>query len=110
MVKHWRALTVLTAESEQTKAMTHLDLDDSNHHEDTNRQAEKVISNQMIQPFKYEEQEMVNISTGHKLNLQNLVRARGIGMGTAPVTARETGSEKVSTQNWSHLQKSLLVS
>ena len=65
MVKHWRALTVLTAESVQTKAMTHLDLDDYNHHEDTNRQAEKVISNQIIHPFKYEEQEMVNISTGH---------------------------------------------
>ena len=41
MVKYWRALTVLTAESEQTKAMPHLDLDDTKHHEDTNRQAEK---------------------------------------------------------------------
>ena len=41
MVKYWRALTVLTAESEQTKAMPHLDLGDNKHHEDTNRQAEK---------------------------------------------------------------------
>ena len=41
MVKYWRALTVLTAESEQTKAMPHLDLDDTKHHEVTNRQAEK---------------------------------------------------------------------
>ena len=41
MVKYWRALTVLTAESEQTKAMPHLDLGDTNHHEDTKRQAEK---------------------------------------------------------------------
>ena len=69
-----------------------------------------VINNQMIHPFKYEEQEMVNISTGHQAKSADLVRARGIGMGTAPVAARETGSEKVSTQNWSHLQKSLLVS
>ena len=41
MVKYWRALTVLTAESEQTKAMPRLDLGDTNHHEDTQRQAEK---------------------------------------------------------------------
>ena len=41
MVKYWRALTVLTAESEQPKAMTHFDLDDTKHHEDTNMQAEK---------------------------------------------------------------------
>ena len=47
---------------------------------------------------------MVNISTGHKAKSAYLVRARGIGMGTAPVAARETGSEKVSTQNWSNLQ------
>ena len=39
MEKYWRALPVLTAESEQTKAMTHLDLDDTKYHEDTNRQA-----------------------------------------------------------------------
>ena len=69
-----------------------------------------VINNQMIHPFKYEEQEMVNISTGHQAKSADLVRARGIGMGTALVAARETGSEKVSTQNWSYLQKSLLVS
>ena len=41
MVKYWRALTVLTAESEQTKAMTHVDLNDTKHHEDTRRQAGK---------------------------------------------------------------------
>ena len=63
-----------------------------------------VVSNQMIHPFKYEEQEMVTISTGHKAKSADLVRARGIGMGTAPVATRETGSEKVSTQNWLHLQ------
>ena len=43
MVKYWRALTVLTAESEQTKAMPHLDLNDTKHHEDTNRQSEKRV-------------------------------------------------------------------
>ena len=64
----------------------------------------------MIHLFKYEEQEIVNISTGHKATSADMVSARGTGMGTAPVAARETGSEKVSTQNWSHLQKSLLVS
>ena len=67
-----------------------------------------VIYNQMIHPFQYEEQEMVNISTAHIAKSADLVRARGIGMGTAPVAARETGSEKVSTQNWSHLQKILV--
>ena len=50
---------------------------------------------------------MVNISTGHKAKSADLVRARGIGMGTAPVAARETGSEKVSTQNWSNLFRKL---
>ena len=58
-----------------------------------------VINNQMIHLFKYEEQEI-----GHKAKSADLVRARGIGMGTAPVATRETGSEKVSTQNWSNLQ------
>ena len=43
MVKYWRAHTVLTAESEQTKAMPHLDMDDTKHHEDANRQAEKKV-------------------------------------------------------------------
>ena len=47
---------------------------------------------------------MVNISTGPKAKSAYLIRARGLGMGTAPVAARETGSEKVSTQNWSNLQ------
>ena len=46
---------------------------------------------------------MVNISTGHKAKSADLVRARGIGMGTAPVAARETGSEKVSTQKTGHI-------
>ena len=47
---------------------------------------------------------MVNISTGQKAKSADLVRARGIGLWKAPVAARETGSEKVSTQNWSNLQ------
>ena len=43
MEKYWRALLVLTAESEQTKTMTHLDLDDTKYHEVTNRQAGKRV-------------------------------------------------------------------
>ncbi len=38
-----RVLPVLTAESEQTKAMTHLYLDDTKYHEVTNRQAGKRV-------------------------------------------------------------------
>ena len=41
MVKYWRVITVLTAESAQTNAMPHLDMDDTKHHEDTNMKAEK---------------------------------------------------------------------
>ena len=44
-----------------------------------------------------EEQEMVNISTGHKAKSADLVRACEKGMGTTLVAARETGSEKLST-------------
>ena len=55
-----------------------------------------VINNQIIHPFKCEELEKVNISTGQKLTA-DLVRARGKGMGTTLVAARETGSEKLST-------------
>ncbi len=43
MEKYWRALSVLTAESEQTKAMTHWDLDDTKYHEVTNRQAGRRV-------------------------------------------------------------------
>ena len=45
MEKYWRALPVLTAESEQTKTttMTHLYLDDTQVHEVTNRQAGKRV-------------------------------------------------------------------
>ena len=66
MEKYLRALPVLTAVSEQTKTMAHLDLDDTKHHEDTHRQATKeaesvkkitdVTNNQMIHPFNCEEQ------------------------------------------------------
>ena len=67
MDKYVRALPALTAESEQTKAMTHLDLDDTKHHEDTNMHAAKeaervkkitdvIINSQMTHPLKCEEQ------------------------------------------------------
>ena len=54
--------------------------------------------------------------TGHgehldreKAKSADLVRARGKGMGTTPVAARETGSEKLSTYNWSHLPESVFL-
>ena len=58
-----------------------------------------IINNQMIHPFKYEEHEMVTILTGHNTKSANLLRAGGIGLGTASVAAGETSSENVSTQN-----------
>ena len=73
MEKYVRALPVLTAESEQTQAMTHLDLDDTKHHEGPNRHDAKkaesvnkitdVINNQVTHPLKCEEHELVKIST-----------------------------------------------
>jgi hypothetical protein len=90
MEKYLRALPVLTAVSEQTKTMAHLDLDDTKHHEDTHRQATKeaesvkkitdVINNQMTHPFNCEEQELINISTGHKDEFADLVNAREKGL------------------------------
>ena len=82
-----RDLPVLTAESEQTKAMAHLDLAyDTNHLKDTNRQAAKeaksvkkitdVTNNQITHLLKCEEHELVNISTGHKAESTDLARAR----------------------------------
>ena len=53
---------------------------------------------------------MVNISTGHKAKSADLVRARGIRMGTAPVAARETGSKKYPHKTGQICSKSLLVS
>ena len=43
MDKYVRVLPVMTAESEQTKAMAHLDLDDTKYHEVTNRQAGRRV-------------------------------------------------------------------
>ena len=43
MEKCWRALPFLTADSEQTKVMTHLDLDDTKYHEVSNRQAGRRV-------------------------------------------------------------------
>ena len=74
MEKYLRALPVLTAVSEQTKAMVHLDVDDTKHHKDNSQGAKEaegvrkiinVINNQMINPFMCEEQELMNISMGH---------------------------------------------
>ncbi|KAJ8403226.1 hypothetical protein AAFF_G00354430 [Aldrovandia affinis] len=97
MEKYLRALPVLTAVSEQTKAMAHLDMDDTKHQEDSNSQGTKeaerkitdVINNQMINPFSCEEQELMNISTGHKSASADLVNAREKGL-EALAAARKT--------------------
>ena len=79
MEKYLQAFPVLTAVLEQTKAMTHLDLDDTKHHRDSKSQATKetetvkkityVVNNQMIDQFKCKTQELMNIPTGQKLLL-----------------------------------------
>lgn len=100
-----KALPVLTAVSEQTKAMAHLDADDTKHHEDKESQgAQKaegvkkttdVINNQMINPFTCKEQELINISTGHKATCADLICTREKGL-EALAAARRTNSEKVA--------------
>ena len=89
MEKYLRALPVLTPESEQKRAMTHMYLDDTKHHEDTKRQATKeveslqkitdVINNQMIHPLNCEEQELVKVSTDHKAEYADMAMAREEG-------------------------------
>lgn len=86
--------------------MAHLDLDDTKHHEDSNSQSTKeaegvkkitdVINNQMVDPFKCEEQELMNTLTGHKAASGNLVRAREKELEAMDV-ARETHSEKIAS-------------
>jgi len=104
MEKYLHALPVLTAVSEQTKAMAHMYQGDTKHHEDSNSQATKeaesvkklldVINGQMINPFLCEEQALVNIFTGQKATSEDLVSAREKGL-EALATAQETYSDKV---------------
>ena len=54
-----------------------------------------VISNQMIKPFICAEQELINISTGHKTTSADLICAREKGL-EALAAARRTDSEKVA--------------
>ena len=88
----------------KTKAMAHLDADDTKHHEDKDSQGAKeaegvnkiahVFSNQMINPFKCEDQELINISTGHKATSADLIcgcKKRNGGTGCSKKT-----SEKVA--------------
>jgi len=61
MEKYFRAFPILTAVSEQTKAMAHMDVDDTSHNEGCDSQATKtvegvkkitdVINSQMLNPF-----------------------------------------------------------
>jgi len=56
-----------------------------------------VVNNQMINPFRCEDQELINISTGHKASSTDLLSAREKGLeGEALAAATETGSEKVA--------------
>ena len=52
---------------------------------------------------------MVNISTGHKAKSADLARARGKGMGTTLVAAREQAVRNYPHKTWSHLQESVFV-
>ena len=54
----------------------------------------EVINNQMINPFKCEEQELMNISTGYKAASPDLVSASEKGM-EALAAARQKDSEKI---------------
>ena len=69
-----------------------------------------VVSNQMIHPFKYEENEMVTISTGHKAKSADLVRARGIGMGRPRLQQQKQAVRKYPHKTGHICSKSLLVS
>lgn len=106
MEKYLRALPVLTAVSEETKAMAHLDVTTTKHHEDSHSLAAKntecvqkirhVVEEQMINPFTCEGQDLLNISTGQKASSQELVDARETGLA-ALARARSTNSEKIPT-------------
>jgi len=104
MEKYLRALPFMTAVSEQTKAMAHLDQHDKKHHEDSESLAIKdaalvktitsIIKEKMINPFSSDSTELLNISTGQKAASNDLVNARERGLA-ALATAQETSSEKV---------------
>ena len=74
MEKYLQALPMLTAVSEQAKVMAHLNPDEPKHSLDSNSRSGKedactkqiieVIKNQMIDRFRCEQKEMLNISTG----------------------------------------------
>ena len=59
--------------------MTYFDLDDTKHHDDSGRHAAKevesvmkitdLINNQIIHPFKCEEQKLMSLSTGQTADL-----------------------------------------
>ena len=96
---------MLTAVSEQTKVMAHLNPDDPKHSLHSNTQSVKdaactkqiieVIKNQMIDPFRCEQKELLNISTGCIADSEDLICAREKG-SEALAAVKTTGSEKVT--------------
>ena len=74
MEKYLQALPMLTAVSEETKVMAHLNPDERKHSLVSNSQSGKedacskqiieVIKNQMIDRLRCEQKELLNISTG----------------------------------------------
>ena len=109
-----KALPILTAVSELTKAMAHLDANDTKHHVDKDSQGAKeaegvnkiahVFSNQMINPFKCEDQELINISTGHKATSADLICACEKGMEALAAARRPV--RKWHQLNFQPLQQS----
>jgi hypothetical protein len=103
--KYLRALPILTAISEETKAMANLNTASARHHEDSThyatmnaervQQLKNVVEHQMVNPFVCESQDLLNISTGEKAQTTQLIEARELGCA-ALESAKERGSEKVS--------------
>ena len=103
--KYLQALPMLTTVSEQTKVMAHLNPDEPNHSLDSNsrfgkedactKQIIEVIKNQMIDRFRCEQKEMLNISTGCITDFDDLVCARERG-SEAIAAVKTKGSEKVT--------------
>ncbi|KAG8007542.1 Uromodulin [Nibea albiflora] len=92
MEKYLKALPVPTTVSEQTKAMAH---SQGVKEAEGVRKITNVINNQMINPFTYEEQELINLSTGYKATSADLICACEKGL-EALAAARRSDSDKVA--------------
>jgi len=103
MGKYRHTLSLLTAVSEQTKVMVHLDLCDTEHRPESSQQAAKnaetvrtiteVVKDKKSNPFHCKDRGLRNISTGNKAAREDLVRAHEI---SEALRARDMDSEKVA--------------